>query len=588
MAFNIEYIYTVADRFSRPLKKFDKLVDRASRSTANASKRVRALGMRAEKAADKFNQLGGAIGSAAIIGGMAMAVKQSVAVEDALADLVRVGDLTETQLSAMDMAMESLSQEIGKSKIGLLQQGFEGLKMGIPIDELEHFVRLAARTGIAFDIGDQAAGSALGSIRAKLGMTTDTLGDLMDSVNFVADNFAANGERMVNIIARTSGSMKTLQFPPQVVAGLAGFADQIEVTSELAASGLRQMFAKMQQNPKLVKKLMSDPVAALREQFQKFAKIDPAKRFSAIEKRFGLEAARFMSKATSSIELFDETMKAAASERAFGSMMREMANRAERTSTLFSIMGAVFGNTMEAVGEALKPAVKAMTNFAIKASDAFKVFAQNNPTLIQFAGIFATIVAIAGVAGIALMGFSIAIGLLTGPIFLIAAGIGLAVAALVRWVDTNNPLIISLGKIYNSLAAALTPLGELFGLVGGGVSFLDSMIAAIDGIGMVIAIVLTPIEMMARSLQGLIETVIALKNLDFGGAMDAISSTFSDQGSILSSKASDISSFAAGGKAGNNSDVNMSGTINVEASGGATVKSANIGLPQGNNLATIQ
>lgn len=506
------------------------------------------MGHRAQKASDKFNNLGGAIGSAAIIGGMAMAVKQSVAVEDALADLVRVGDLTEAQLASMDGAMESLSQTLGKSKIGLLEQAFEGLKLGIPFEELENFVKLAARTSIAFDMGEQETGAALGSIRAKLGLNTDALGNLMDSINFVSDNSAALGKKMVNIIERTSGVMGTLQFPPEVIAGVAAFADQLESTPQLAASGLNQMFAKMQKSSKFTKNLMDDPVKAIRHVLQQFSDIDPAKRFAAIEKLFGLESARFMMKAVNRLELFDETMETAARNEALGSMMRELENRGRRTSTLLKIMGVVGVNTLAVIGDALKPAVKAMARFTILVGDAVKTFAKKRPAMVQFAAIFATIVAIASVAGLVLGGLAIAIGLISGPVILVSAGIGLLIGAMVRWVDTNNPVIKTLGKIVDNLKKAFAPLAKFFGITGEGTLGIELLVKAIDALGVAFSVSLTPLEVLTRAIQGLFEIYQAIINLDFGAMTDAYSSMAKDIGNIVLGKGADITSLFSGPK----------------------------------------
>ena len=254
MSNSIEYIYQVVDRFSGPLNAFERKVKKATRG-------VISMGERLQRTGDKMQNLAGAVGGAAVGAALTKFVKQSVAVEDALTDLVRVGDLTDSQLNAMESSMEALSEELGKDKVGLLQQAFEGLKMGIPLEELDDFVKLGARTAVAFDMADSEAGRALGSIRAKLGLSQTAISDLMDQVNFLADSFAANGPDMINIIERTSGTMGTMRFPPEVVSGLAAFANQVETTSELAASGLNMMFNKFKRSPKLIKELMADPVA---------------------------------------------------------------------------------------------------------------------------------------------------------------------------------------------------------------------------------------------------------------------------------------------------------------------------------------
>ncbi len=73
----------------------------------------------------------------------------------------------------------------------------------------------------------------------------------MDAINFLADNTATSGKRAVEVVARTVGTMKAIKMPPELVAGWAAFADQVEVTPELAASGLNMMIRRMTKIPSL-------------------------------------------------------------------------------------------------------------------------------------------------------------------------------------------------------------------------------------------------------------------------------------------------------------------------------------------------
>jgi TP901 family phage tail tape measure protein len=546
MAFNVEYIYTIIDRFSAPLNKIARKTEAFRKKTDQAARGVRNLGKRASRAAEKFNTLAGAIAGYAIIAGFKKLIGQSVRVEDALADLVRVGNLTDAQLNRMETSMENLSEVLGKDKIGLLQQAFEGLKMGIPVDELEGFVELAARTAVAFDMIDSEAGRSLGSLRAKLGLNTSELNALMDSVNFVADNFAATGSKMVNIIERTSGSMASLNFPPEVIAGFAGFADQIETTQQLAASGLNQMFAKMKSNPKLVKEMMIDPIAALNKHFAKFAKMDPSVRYNAIEKQFGAEAGRFVEKFTNKMELFNKTMLAAGNDNATNSMLREMENRAARTSTLFGILGTVVTNTFEAIGDALKPATKALANVATKFTDWLKNFVKAHPAITQLVGGIALLVAVIALFSLAMaVLIPLVIALLT-PVSLIVAGVMAAVGAFVYWIDSGNPLISMLGKMGDAVSSLFGDITELFGMGPQGGDFFDVMFWGLDKIGLALTAVLSPLVATMRLLAALFDIGAKLINLEGGAAVDAAVDAGKDIADIMGSGFDAVKSFWAG------------------------------------------
>lgn len=588
MANTVEYIYQIQDQFSRQLKKFNDLTQKATQKVSRMGDRMQATG-------DKMQNMSNAIGGAVALEGMRRMLDRSVQVEDALADLVRVGGLTSTELGKMETSMEALSEELGKDKIGLLQQGFEGLKMGIPLQELDNFVKLSARTAVAFDIVDQEAGRSLGSLRAKLGLTTDDLGNLMDSVNFVADNFAADGSRMVNIIERTSGVMKTLQMPTEVIAGLAGFADQVETSQELAASGLNQMFAIMQKNPKLVKQLMSDPVAALKGEFERFQKIDPARRFAVMQKQYGTEAARFMGKAVANVDLFTSTLNKAASQDAFGSMMREMSNRADRTSTFISILWQVTKNTFEAIGDILKPTLRVVTQYAIQFGKMFKAFVNANPVLVKIvAGLGAFVAAIALVS-LPLGIFISTLGAVLSPAVAAVAAFT-ALAAGFAYVYTQSaPLQEFMAGLWGNIKELGSAFGELFVALGGGQDAFSDMSGVIEYLGMSFELALTPLKIMIQLITTAVGLVADLINLDLGSALSRISGATTDIGGTIGGAFNTVSDFFSGETQAENvavrktinasNSVTVGGEVRVKAEPGTKVTQTNIGLNGGNNVA---
>lgn len=591
--FNASYIYQLKDRFSGPLKRVRSSVEKFKRSIKSAKQRVERFGSRMDALAGKVDSLSTAIGGAAILASFRRFIAGSIAVEDALADVARVSDLSGDTLRALEKQMTALSEEMGKSKVGLLTQAFEGLKLGIPSAEIEKFVRLTARTAVAFDVVDSVAGQVLGSLRAKLDLSTDALGSLLDSVNFVADNFAADGGRMIEIVERTSGTMKGLQFPPEVIAGLAGFADQISVTEELAASGLNQIFARMRKNPKLTKQLMTDPVAALRAQFEKFAKADPARRFALIERQFGLEAARFMASAVENIKLFDATMGAAGNQSAVGSMLREMNNRAGRTSTTVARAGVTFSNLFETIGDALEPITIALAHFARRVGQVVRAFAESNPAIIRFVSVAASLfavlsagAAVVGVVAAAVAGLTAVLGAALAPVLAVIAAISLAVVAFMHWKETGHPVVRMLEDMGAMVVDVLRPFGELLGLQFD--SFGEGLAFAFDLIGTAVRVTLTPLKVFLRTLTTISGTASELFAGNFGAAFDRLatggSAILSDM--TLGALGTDPAETVARQRAGNGQEpVQIEGNITVRGTEGSTVEKASIGLPTGANLA---
>ncbi len=605
MAFNVEYLYTVVDRFSGPLRKITEKTKRFGKAAGDARRKVASLGDRAGKAASKFEALAGAIGGAAIIGGLKKFVDRAVNVESAMADLVRVNKDGTTGLDKFTQSMENMSERIGADKIGLMAQGFAGLKMGIPLKELEKFVVLGSRISGAFDFADEEAGRILGSIGAKLGLPIAKLKVLLDSTNLLADSFAADGKMMINIIERTSGTMAALKMPPKLVAGFAAFANQVEVSQELAASGLRQMFSRMRSDAKLNAKLMVDPLKAVKGELKRLADIPELRRFAVIEKKYGREAAKFIDAAITKMSMLDKVMAVAISPEARDSMLREENIRLKTTRTLIDRAIAAFKNMGEAIGNTLLPAYRSLLNVFRKVVVVIKEFAKAHPAIMQFG--IAIAVLVAGVALIAVpLGILISmVGALVTPIAAALAGVMALAGVFIYWTDTAHPIIDVLTGIGSEIGKTILAFATLFGMTAEGADAFDALFWALNKIGLIFSVILRPIQFALRLLRALVETVTRFVTLDFAGSWEAITSAMPDFGDMFKSQFDDVASLFGFGdtpemrKQGElaseraaernpKTSVELSGNITASAEPGSKITNSVFSLNTGNNMGFAQ
>lgn len=471
MASKVSFIIQLKNQFSGVA---EKVAHQFGKIKAGAQKASRAISKFARKARADLKGVGkssiklGASIVAAMAGpalALTAAVKQSVKMEDAMEDIRRVTNASDEQLASFEKTLETMSEKLGKSKEGLAKMAFEGGKLGTSLKDMEPFLEMVSKTAIAFDLADEEAGRAIGSIRAKMGLLNDDTAVLLDSINFLADNTSASGSRMVNIIERVSGSFQLLKVPPQAAAALAGFGDQIEVTSELAASGLNMFFSRMQRMPGMTTKLMNNPLEAVRGTLQKIAAMGPEMQSKFIRKTFGDEAGRFVKKMVANVKLFDKSVEAAFSVDAAGSMERELQNKLGRSSKSFEKFKVTATNTMQAIGDAIKPLGAAVAGFLTPIIDGFGEFAKNNPKLLQLVTIVVAVTAAVGVLAIAVGGLAIAMAVIGAPILIIIgiiAALTTAIAAVAVFWDE-----IVAGMI-TSINALLTPLSFLSEKLGFG------------------------------------------------------------------------------------------------------------------------
>lgn len=541
--------------------------------------------------AERFSRFGAAASGLTGIGvtaGITSVLKQTAAVENAMIDMGRATDLPAEQLKKFEERFMSLSEQIGISTDKLAIMAFEGSKTGIDNTDLDKYVKLTANASVAFEVLEEEAGRALGSIKTKMGLNIDQLGDMMDRVNFVADKTSADGERMINIMERLSGTFNSLKLPPSIAAGLTGVADQLERSPELAASGMQMVINKMMKSKTLAKKMFDNPVETMRSVFGKLARIAPEKQIMVATKMFGDEAGRFAVKMANNMKVFDETMKMAASKDAMGSMEREMQSKLKSLTMLWDNMKNAVTNVMVAIGEGLAPDIKRFGEYLREITPRIRDFVREHPKVVKFAAAVSAVVAaitlavpIAFALGAAFSFIGAAIGLISAPIA-IAAGILAGFAwRWKEWVKNGHPVPKLIAKISDRIGRLVDRFNEIMKNSDGANRAIDLAGKAFDALGHSLVIPLTLLEKYLQLLQWIIGAqdeikpigVLAGAGANIGGLTPPSITSALDLGKII-------------GKGPEPSTV--SGTITVKAEPGTSAKISQPNLPTGSNLLTVK
>ena len=456
MAFSVEYIYTILNRYSGPLNKITMDTQRYQKAASKAATKVRKLSDRLKSAGDRMTDIRSAIGGAAITASIFKFTKSASTMEDAMADVSRVTGLTGPGLKAMQIDLQKLGRFTGRSALGLAAIAYEGGKLSIANENLDEFVFMVLKTAAAFDMTEQEAGRSIGSIRAKLGMSVSSVNELMQRVNYLSDTTSATGASMIEIIERTSGSMKMLNVPNEVLAGWAAFANQIEVTPQLAASGINMMMSHMMMMPGMLDKMLEDPKNSVIKFLQRFEKMPEAQRGTKILKEFGKEAGRFVMKAVSNMKLLDDAMEKSKATEALGSMDREFANILARSSTAASRIRETFFDISRAIGVVFLGMFNKYSDRLASMAEKMLSFVKAHPVLIKTIGILAlllagltAIVVLIGMIALAISGI---LPLLSGALALFSA-MSLPVLAVVAAVTALSSAVYQLVSNWNALTA---------------------------------------------------------------------------------------------------------------------------------------
>lgn len=522
--------------------------------------------------------------------GIKSVLKQTAAVESAMIDMGRATNLPGEELKKFEEKFMSLSEQIGISTDKLAIMAFEGSKTGIDNADLEKYVKLTANAAVSFEILESEAGRALGSIKAKMGLNIDQLTKMMDVTNFVADATSADGERMINVLERLSGQFKTLHLSPEVAAGFAGVADQLETSPELAASGMNMMLSKLMNSGAIAAKMLKAPEDTLRSVMKKYASMPEAKRIAAINKAFGLEAGRFVIKLAGNMELFEETMKKAKDAKALGSMEREMQSKLKSLTMLWKNMSNAVTNVMVAIGEGLAPDIKRFGEYLREVTPKIREFVRQNPAIVKFAAGVALAVAaitlavpIAWALGSAFSFIGAAVGLLSTPLLIVGGLIAGIVWRWSEWTRSGHPLVKVITSISDKIGKIISSIGQIMEKNGVAKVSIDLLAKAFDFLGAMIAAALAPLDEMLGKLEKITELgskegmLKAIKENPLEAA-ESVKLLLPGPLRMLT----EMASFASP------EQKPVTGTITVKAEPGTDAKVSQPSLPTGSNLVMMK
>lgn len=526
--------------------------------------------------------------------GMTNILQQTAAVENAMINLGRATNLPAADLRAFEERFMSLSEKIGITTDKLAIMAFEGSKTGIDTKDLDRYVKLTANASVSFEILEDEAGRALGSIKAKMGLNIDQLEQLMDRVNFVADATSADGERMVNIIERLSGTFNTLHLKPEIAAGFAAIADQLETSPELAASGMNMVINKMMQSSSLAEKMFKAPGETMHKVFSKLAALPEAKRIAVATKLFGAEAARFAVKMAGNMNLYEETMKKAADSQAIGSMEREMASKLDSLTMRWNTFRNAVRNVGTAIGEEMAPDIKKFSDEINKMVPKIREFVRENPGIVKIAIGIALVVAAVTIAvpvvwalGMAFAFVGAAVGLALSPIGLALIAVAALGAAIAwrwdDWVKSGHPVPILVDKIAERIGRLVDKFFAMTSSGEGSSNAVKLIATAFDILGYALVIPLKLLETYLSILEKIVGTQDQVKPVTIG-VMAGAGQNISNLTPPNINSALNLDKIT--GRKESNATVN--GTITVKAEPGTKAKVEQPNLPTGGNLLMVR
>lgn len=385
-------------------------------------------------------------------------IKKAIEFETAFTQVSKVMSEPEHVISKFRTELLDLTKILPKTAEELAMIAEAGAKLGNKAAVLGKFTEVAVKMSEAMGISTESVGQNMGKIGALLKLGIDDFEILADRLNFIADNTAASGANVLNIIKRVAGSFGALDFSKADIVGISAVADMLSTSPEVAGSGLNRIFTQLRQVAEYKNILEEDKGQGFFKIMQHVGNMTKDQQFQWIQDVIGKggEAAQLVQKIVNNVDLLNDTLELARSDKALGSLQREFDNVSKTTANKLRLLRNAFDRFSIGVGTALLPLTKQITVFATKILNIFDKFTKENPETIsgfvKIAAAIGAMLVVVGLAKIAIGGLGMAFGVLVGAVK-IARMAFIAFRATLLFVSMISGLTMGLRMLKNAIMA---------------------------------------------------------------------------------------------------------------------------------------
>lgn len=497
------------------------LFDQLSAPSRAVSSAIRNMHSAAARNAVQLDAMRGRMLDAAGAGfalwkGLSAPINAAVEFETSMSNVRKVVDFDNAgSFRKMGDDIRRMSLEIPMAASGIAEIVAAAGQSGIARDELMKFAEIAAKVGVAWDIGAGQTGEALAKLKTALGLSLDDTASLADAINHLGNNSAASAPQILDVVRRVAPMAKQFGMTAEQVAAIgaamtgAGFEAEVASTSLLnvgraltkgtSATGRQDaVFKKLGLSAKgVAQSMQKNAVGTLQDVLQRINKLPAATRAAAISDLFGDEA-RALGPLISNGTLLAETLELIADKSKYtGSSSQEFNTAAQRTAFGMQIFRNRVTDLAISIGDALLPALNGILAKIGPVVTSISDLAREHPRLTS--AIVATTAAVVGLR-VAMTGLGFAALFLKGG--LIQVGIGLltfsrGLAGLAMWVSGVGLFKAALTGLRSAMvgyAASAAIVGH-----GGALSIMASSLMS----------ALNPIRLVSAALTALKVAVIS-------------------------------------------------------------------------------
>lgn len=368
-------------------------------------------------------------GVAASAAGVTAVAVAAIKFETSMANVAKVVNGTDAQIAALSARLRELATELPMEGgvNGLAAIAAAGGQLGVPIEQLETFVTLAAKMSVAFNLSADQSAKAVAELANVFTLPLARVGELGDAINTLGNTMSAREADIVDVLTRIGGSATQFNLTAEQSAALAAAMLSLGMSSEVAGTGINAMLAKLQTAKlqgadfqaalaemgisanKLAKDIRANPQAALLEFLRTLKSLDGQSRAEVITRLFGLEYQDKISRLVAGLGQYEAALGRVGSSSAIaGAMEREYQKRLETTEAQLQLLKQGVEVVAVNLGTVLLPALRSIVTILGDAAAGVAKFVETFPHLATLAGALATAVVSAGSLRLVLLALTVA------------------------------------------------------------------------------------------------------------------------------------------------------------------------------------
>lgn len=368
----------------------------------------------------------------AAAGGLAYVTNAAMEFESAMSGVKKVVDGTPEQIQALSTQIQQMSVDMGMTTDAIAEIAAQGGQLGIPIEKLGEFTKMAGEMSVAFGMTAEDAGDAAAKIANVFGIPIEEVGKLGDAINTLGNTSAAKESEIVDVMQRIGGQAKQFGLATEQAAALSAAFISLGKSPEVAGTAINALLTKLQtanvqsddfketlagiglNADKMADDIAANPQQALSNFLQTLESMDKQQRSVATFKLFGQEYVDDVNALVGGLDTYnkaldsvkDKSAVAGAMQKEFNAKMDSSAQSIEQAKQSINVLA-------QTVGKELLPVVSLGAKAVGGLAQGIGGFAESHPILTKIA----VVIASAQVALIALnstMTLAGAIGLRSG------------------------------------------------------------------------------------------------------------------------------------------------------------------------------